>query len=279
MTNRRTGGSSASPWGPEDEIGRLNSMTPKSQADVLLKVDGSQVFDLSVEHFLGMPTWVAAGDPGYEIWMTHTPCGTIVDDLVGDPRDRVARHLTAVDLGQVLLDLPRRQPPRVQRDHVARQTLEPPLILDHRLRLERPLPVARDPQLDLADLGRHRLVIGAVTPATRPTALGALMRPVTEVLGHLDSSPVCNTCRIRSVSSPPSPVSATPSSRARATSSSAHSRIDSGSPGRTSSRPAASAGSSDPCAIVCAPFPPAPSGRRAQTTSLTRSFGQTLGAQ
>jgi kynurenine formamidase len=28
-----------------------------------------------------MPTWAAAGDPAYEIWMTHTPSGTIVDDL------------------------------------------------------------------------------------------------------------------------------------------------------------------------------------------------------
>jgi kynurenine formamidase len=70
-----------SPWGNDDEIGRLNLMTPESQADVLRRLDGRCVFDLGVEYFLGMPTWVAAGDPDYEIWMTHTPSGTIVDNL------------------------------------------------------------------------------------------------------------------------------------------------------------------------------------------------------
>jgi kynurenine formamidase len=33
-----------------------------------------------------MPTWSAAGDPPYEIWTTHTPKGTIVDDLAGAGR-------------------------------------------------------------------------------------------------------------------------------------------------------------------------------------------------
>jgi len=72
-----------SPWGPDDEIGRLNLMTPESQADVLRRLDGRQVFDLGVEYFLGMPTWAEASDPAYEIWMTHTPGGTVVDNLSG----------------------------------------------------------------------------------------------------------------------------------------------------------------------------------------------------
>lgn len=75
-----------SPWGPMDEIGRLNLMTAESRANVLARIDGSAAYDLSVEYFIGMPSWQAAGDPRYQIWMTHTPQGTIVDDPmhVGD---------------------------------------------------------------------------------------------------------------------------------------------------------------------------------------------------
>ena len=35
------------------------------------------VFDLSVDYFVGMPSWAAAGDPKYDIWMTHTPQGSV----------------------------------------------------------------------------------------------------------------------------------------------------------------------------------------------------------
>ncbi|MFD1216071.1 cyclase family protein [Microbulbifer celer] len=69
-----------SPWGAEDEIGRLNLITEESRSDVLSRVSGGSVYDLSVEYFIGMPSWQAAGDPHYRIWMTHTPDGTVVDD-------------------------------------------------------------------------------------------------------------------------------------------------------------------------------------------------------
>ncbi len=72
-----------SPWGPDDELGRLNLMTPQSRADALSRVDGRRVYDLSVEYFIGMPGWHMAGDPHYQIWMTHTPNGTAVDDPLG----------------------------------------------------------------------------------------------------------------------------------------------------------------------------------------------------
>jgi len=72
-----------SPWGPEDELGRLNLMTDASRAAVMARVDGARVYDLSVDYFIGMPSWQAAGDPRYQIWMTHTPNGTVVDDPVG----------------------------------------------------------------------------------------------------------------------------------------------------------------------------------------------------
>ena len=54
---------SKSPWGADDEIGRLNWVTPESTAAILDHLDGRHVFDLNVEYFIGMPSWVAAGDP------------------------------------------------------------------------------------------------------------------------------------------------------------------------------------------------------------------------
>ncbi|MHA7817979.1 MAG: cyclase family protein [Pseudohaliea sp.] len=50
---------------------------------MLSRLRGGRVYDLSVEYFIGMPSWQAAGDPHYRIWMTHTPHGTIVDDPLG----------------------------------------------------------------------------------------------------------------------------------------------------------------------------------------------------
>lgn len=43
-----------SPYGPDDEIGRLNLMTPDSRSRVLARVDPSRYYDLSVEYLMGM---------------------------------------------------------------------------------------------------------------------------------------------------------------------------------------------------------------------------------
>lgn len=72
-----------SPWGPTDEIGRLNLMTEESRAAILARARGGTVYDLSVEYFIGMPSWQAAGDPHYRLWLTHTPHGTQIDDPLG----------------------------------------------------------------------------------------------------------------------------------------------------------------------------------------------------
>jgi kynurenine formamidase len=77
-----------SPWGPADEIGRLNLMTQASRAAVLARLDASKVYDLGVEYFIGMPSWQAVGDPRYQLWLTHTPRGTAVDDPVGVGREQ-----------------------------------------------------------------------------------------------------------------------------------------------------------------------------------------------
>jgi len=56
-----------SPWGADDEIGRLNLITGESRAAVLSHIKGDQVYDLSVEYFIGMPSWQTAGDPHYHL--------------------------------------------------------------------------------------------------------------------------------------------------------------------------------------------------------------------
>ena len=76
-----------SPYGPDDEIGRLNLITPDLRQRILSRVDPTRIYDLSVEYFMGMPTWVAAGDPSYQIWMSHTPPGTVIDNLPGQTRE------------------------------------------------------------------------------------------------------------------------------------------------------------------------------------------------
>lgn len=73
----------ASPFGSEDEIGMLNLLTPEISASMLSRADSARVFDLSVDLFPGMPTWTQGGEPPYQIWMNHTPAGSVVDDPVG----------------------------------------------------------------------------------------------------------------------------------------------------------------------------------------------------
>ena len=74
---------SKSPWGENDQIGRVNWVTPESRKAILERLNGDHVFDLAVDYFMGMPGWLAAGDPAYQIWMTHTPQGSINDNLTG----------------------------------------------------------------------------------------------------------------------------------------------------------------------------------------------------
>ena len=74
---------SKSPFGKDDEIGMLNLIDARSRSAILSRADASKVFDLSVDHFVGMPGWFGAGDQPYQIWMTHTPAGEIVDNSMG----------------------------------------------------------------------------------------------------------------------------------------------------------------------------------------------------
>jgi kynurenine formamidase len=72
-----------SPWGPADEIGTLNMMTEESKLQILSKVKSGKTYDLSVDYFVGMPSFHMLGDPSYQYWLTHTPRGTVVDNPNG----------------------------------------------------------------------------------------------------------------------------------------------------------------------------------------------------
>jgi kynurenine formamidase len=72
-----------SPWGPEDEIGTLNMMSASSRLEVLSSIGSGKIYDLSVDYFVGMPSFHTLGDPPYQYWLTHTPNGTIVDNPNG----------------------------------------------------------------------------------------------------------------------------------------------------------------------------------------------------
>jgi kynurenine formamidase len=72
-----------SPFGADDQIGMLNLITPESRAAVLAEADHRKVFDLSVEYFVGMPSFSMFGDPTFQLWMSHTPSGSVVDDPIG----------------------------------------------------------------------------------------------------------------------------------------------------------------------------------------------------
>ncbi|NHE59676.1 cyclase family protein [Cyclobacterium plantarum] len=72
-----------SPWGSDDEIGSLNLMSNSTRFEVLSQIKSGKTYDLSVEYFVGMPSFHALGDPPYQYWLTHTPHGTIVDNPNG----------------------------------------------------------------------------------------------------------------------------------------------------------------------------------------------------
>ena len=73
----------ASPWGKDDEIGALNMMTDNSRANALSNISSGKTYDLSVDYFVGMPSFHVLGDPSYQYWLTHTPKGTEVDNPNG----------------------------------------------------------------------------------------------------------------------------------------------------------------------------------------------------
>lgn len=80
----QAGTASTSPFGPDDQVGMPNLVTPASMRSVVESVDLYKVFDLSVDFFVEMPSWTSlTGDPTFQIWMSHTPQGQVNHDSVG----------------------------------------------------------------------------------------------------------------------------------------------------------------------------------------------------
>jgi kynurenine formamidase len=74
---------SPSPFGPADEIGMLNLMTDESRAAAWAAADPTSIYDLSVDYHVGMPSWDGLGDPTYQIWLSHTPGGSVNENVLG----------------------------------------------------------------------------------------------------------------------------------------------------------------------------------------------------
>ncbi|WP_326793518.1 MULTISPECIES: cyclase family protein [unclassified Streptomyces] len=83
----------ASPFGPADEIGMLNLMTDESRAAAWTAADPTSIYDLSVDYHVGMPSWAGLGDPTYQIWMSHTPVGSVNEDVLNLGEEQ-NRHVT-----------------------------------------------------------------------------------------------------------------------------------------------------------------------------------------
>lgn len=83
----------ASPWGPNDELGAMNLQTQKTRSEILNRLSPGRVYDLSVDYFIGMPSWHGIGDPRYQYWLTHSPRGTVIDDPMNVGRE-VNEHVS-----------------------------------------------------------------------------------------------------------------------------------------------------------------------------------------
>jgi kynurenine formamidase len=73
----------ASPFGADDEIGMLNLVRPDAIQATLSEVDAWRTFDLAVDYFIGMPNWTQSGEAPFQIWMSSTPSGGVLDDQMG----------------------------------------------------------------------------------------------------------------------------------------------------------------------------------------------------
>src|SRR5262249_58305403 len=83
------------------------------------------------------------------------PLAHVLDHGVGYPADQVAADLDAVQLGQVRLDISRREPARVEGEDLLVEALEASLALAHQLRLEAAPAVAPRLGLDRSLLRRQ----------------------------------------------------------------------------------------------------------------------------
>jgi len=73
FTSTAFAGGTAYNYGPDDQVGALNEMTPASVAAAAKLVKKGKIYDLDPGRFRGMPLW--PGHPPYEVITFRTPLG------------------------------------------------------------------------------------------------------------------------------------------------------------------------------------------------------------
>ena len=109
----------------------------------------------------------------------------VVHDRVSDAADEVPSDVHAIDLGDVRLDIPRRQAAGVQRQDLVVKALKAPLTLADDLRLKAAITIARRIDPDRTVLGDQRLRRRPVARVARPAGR-LLMTFIADVIGQLD---------------------------------------------------------------------------------------------
>ena len=113
------------------------------------------------------------------------PRACVVHDRVGDLRDQLPADLHAVNLFQVRLDIPHREPAAVQRQDLVVEPLKAALALANDLRCEAAVAIPRRLDRHLPVLGHQRLRAGPVARVARP-ARRLLMRLIAQMVSQLD---------------------------------------------------------------------------------------------
>ena len=62
-------------------------MIAKSRSRMFAQADASSYLRPLGRAFRGHADLVAAGDPHYQIWVSHTPAGTVIGKLKGQTRE------------------------------------------------------------------------------------------------------------------------------------------------------------------------------------------------
>ena len=144
----------------QPELGPLGLLDPKPE-HVFLAVDIERQRDVDrlvadqalVADF--HPQRVEEDDRINRIERPVLPLPDLLENGIGDPADQIGRDLDAIELLQVALDLAHRHATGVETDDPVVETVEPGLALRHQLRLEAPLAVPRNLDLDLAVVRLH----------------------------------------------------------------------------------------------------------------------------
>jgi hypothetical protein len=114
-----------------------------------------------------------------------SPFAHVVHDRVGHLRDQLPADLHAIDLLQMRLDIPHREPAAIERQDLLVKPDEPPLALADDLRLKAPIPITRSVELDLPVLADQRLRRRAVALVRGP-ARRLAVRLAAHMAGQLD---------------------------------------------------------------------------------------------